>query len=1126
MQNYESIRILGEGSFGKVYLMRHKATRKLVCTKVIKIKNVPKKEREACRMEIKLLQKLQHPNIVGYKEDFYSRNRESLCIVMNYCDGGDLTAKIKSARRRLFPEDTILNWFVQMALGLHYMHENRVLHRDLKSQNIFLLGNGRLVLGDLGISKVLEGTMDFAQTCIGTPYYMSPEIFKNKPYNHKSDVWALGCVLYEMTTLKHAFDANSLNGLACKIIRGQYPPIHRQYSRHLNGLIKTMLNINPVDRPSLRDILRAPFIRKHVVRLLRDMVERAPSKLGEGTMGVKAAVMGAAGGARSLMGEYGPEVENLRRQLVAIDLGSVISRALEPPSVDVVRPDSPTSVRRLAKEQALALQREEERKKSVEAALEKLRMEKEERARQQQWRYRGGRKPPVPRRAESKPSGRGGAGSVRPPVSVAGVAASAANRRSKAAARRRVEPGGAGAVGGSDASRRAAAEAERRRAEEASAKEEGERRRVRNLELWEEAQKEREAERAKKKEEARRKRREREEEWGREKERVERERRAKELEQQQQEAAVAAAEAAAEREREREREIRRRTEDAKAEQPHVQVPSLASRRSRSNANGHSGTNDSNGSASTGSKPRRRSFNQPAAMGGDEGGYSGLGVAKPLVRDPFSNLPPRGGAQAVGGPANAGGGNSSSRGRASSGSGSYGAGGADVGAGSPPFDEAALVGLSAKDRVLARKQQKALEEERARREQLEAAERLNRAARAAASERHKAQYRPSDDPHGSGALSQRDDTSGNGAAGGGGVAGGPVHPPFQAMESDDQLMLAEAKRSGNEGADRAAGDGRELSEAKARAMLGRLDSQDSQMSMDDLKGELPDSRYAKPERDGLVRRATFSSDEDGDDDLGSEGAGEEDDGDAPEDGDVSVGGPGDNSWEGDQAEDDMDLEERENELQEELRQATTRCDDLRATLHETRTLMGPGALLGVGAAVGKRSMVMAAPPPLVTEEDSEEESDDIGGFAEEEEDDEDDDEEEVGEGVIAPEPALGDEGAVMKTPKKKRVLEQELVDAPSPHTGRLSDRIRVLRERCVAGLGPDTFRNAYNYLKDEQTAAADNDNVVTESGGERFEGVEDEDERIHRGLAAIIGADKLHFWGIIDQLIFIEETHFG
>jgi serine/threonine protein kinase len=95
---------------------------------------------------------------------------------MQFCDGGDLSGQIKTAarNRKLFAESKILHWFVQMALGLHYMHAQRVLHRDLKTQNIFLTGNGRLVLGDLGISKVLEGTMDFAQTCIGTPYYMSP----------------------------------------------------------------------------------------------------------------------------------------------------------------------------------------------------------------------------------------------------------------------------------------------------------------------------------------------------------------------------------------------------------------------------------------------------------------------------------------------------------------------------------------------------------------------------------------------------------------------------------------------------------------------------------------------------------------------------------------------------------------------------------------------------------------------------------------------------------------------------------------------------------------------------------------------------------------------------------------
>lgn len=200
--SYSQMKVLGEGSFGKVYLMRQKDARKLVCVKVIKLKNIPRKEREACKAEVSLLRRLNHPNICGYKESFLSKNKDSLCIVMEFCDGGDLSDVITRAKNQLFRESKILHYFVQMSLGLQFMHSNRILHRDLKTQNIFLLGNGRLVLGDLGICKVLEGTTDFAKTCIGTPYYMSPEIFKNKPYNHKSDIWALGCVLYEMVTLK------------------------------------------------------------------------------------------------------------------------------------------------------------------------------------------------------------------------------------------------------------------------------------------------------------------------------------------------------------------------------------------------------------------------------------------------------------------------------------------------------------------------------------------------------------------------------------------------------------------------------------------------------------------------------------------------------------------------------------------------------------------------------------------------------------------------------------------------------------------------------------------------------------------------------------------------------------
>jgi serine/threonine protein kinase len=145
-------------------------------------------QREGCQLEIQLLQSLEHPGIVEYVESFQLPKSSMLCIVMAFCEGGDLTNFVKKQRSMKLAEKDVLDYFVQMALALHYMHSRNILHRDLKTQNIFLK-NGFLKLGDFGISKILDNSMDFAQTCIGTPYYMSPELFKNKPYNFKSGMF-------------------------------------------------------------------------------------------------------------------------------------------------------------------------------------------------------------------------------------------------------------------------------------------------------------------------------------------------------------------------------------------------------------------------------------------------------------------------------------------------------------------------------------------------------------------------------------------------------------------------------------------------------------------------------------------------------------------------------------------------------------------------------------------------------------------------------------------------------------------------------------------------------------------------------------------------------------------------
>lgn len=462
MQDYKVLRPVGKGSFGKVYLAQNIVDKKNYCLKVIKLKGIPPKEREACRNEVMLMQRLQHPNIVAYKDSFFANGRDNLCIVMTFADGGDLGQRISDAKSHLFKEDQIMHWFVQAALAIHYMHENKVLHRDIKAQNIFMLGNGRLVLGDLGISKVLDGTVQFAQTQIGTPYYMSPELFKNKPYNHKSDVWALGCVLYELCTLVHPFDAGNIQGLAQKIMKGSYAPISAKYSTSLRNLVSSMLAVNVNSRPSVAEVLQQPYLKKHIYNFVKDIAERSNQGVGaavfanevhgqaglqpvsEGTMIFRAAAMKAAnvGGGDALTAAVaaglGPHANNLNQQLIGLGLQSTVKQALQDAVVSVStpaaglkpafslqnlvkekesapvvaapvvvapsvpqqkvsssdsndkvilgpdgRPLSPTRARKYLKEQQAALEREEERKRAVEAALERLRKEKELRAKMQ-----------------------------------------------------------------------------------------------------------------------------------------------------------------------------------------------------------------------------------------------------------------------------------------------------------------------------------------------------------------------------------------------------------------------------------------------------------------------------------------------------------------------------------------------------------------------------------------------------------------------------------------------------------------------------------------------------------------------------------------------------------------------
>ncbi|XP_053278993.1 serine/threonine-protein kinase Nek3 isoform X1 [Pleuronectes platessa] len=259
METYSLLRVIGEGSFGRAVLVCCKNTQQKYVLKEIQLsKNRSKMENS--RREAVLLSGMKHPNIVAFREAFEAD--DLLCIVMEFCSGGDLLQRIRLQKTMQFCLDDILRWFSQMCAGAKHIHEKRVLHRDLKSKNIFLTDNGTIKLGDFGSACILNSSKAYAQTYVGTPYYVAPEIWDNKPYNNKSDVWSLGCVLYELCTLRHPFQATSWKSLILKVCRGAYPPLPEHLPYELRYLVKHMFKTNPKDRPSLQTILTSHRVSK------------------------------------------------------------------------------------------------------------------------------------------------------------------------------------------------------------------------------------------------------------------------------------------------------------------------------------------------------------------------------------------------------------------------------------------------------------------------------------------------------------------------------------------------------------------------------------------------------------------------------------------------------------------------------------------------------------------------------------------------------------------------------------------------------------------------------------------------------------------------------------------------
>ncbi|CAD8053242.1 unnamed protein product [Paramecium sonneborni] len=271
-QCYKEIKIIGRGQFGIVYLIQHKQTMKEYASKKI--------NGECQRSELDILFKMKHPNIINVYECF--RDENQTIIIMDYCQKGDLwnmiQYRILEGKNRGYTQKVVEQWLVQLIMGLAFIHENNVIHRDLKSSNILIKDDGQLKIADFGVAKILKED-NMAKTITGSPFYLSPEISQGLGYSYSSDLWSLGCILFEMCTLKRAFDGQQFDQVLQNIQqrklqqeiliqdnKDQTISDTRKYSLELVNLIQSLLNLDPSKRPQAKELLKSSYIAKIVLQ--------------------------------------------------------------------------------------------------------------------------------------------------------------------------------------------------------------------------------------------------------------------------------------------------------------------------------------------------------------------------------------------------------------------------------------------------------------------------------------------------------------------------------------------------------------------------------------------------------------------------------------------------------------------------------------------------------------------------------------------------------------------------------------------------------------------------------------------------------------------------------------------
>ena len=361
LSDFQIGKTLGKGAFSSVCIVKRKLDNKTYAMKRVKISQLSPSDKDGSLNEIRILASLEHPNIIGYKEAFYDMASQTLNIVMEYADDGDLSSKIKhnKANGLMFTEHLIWDYLIQILYGLKYLHDNKIMHRDLKSANLFLMKDNTVKIGDLNVSKITRGGMAYTQT--GTPFYASPEIWADKPYDYKCDIWSVGCIVYEMCQLRPPFKGTSLKELCQCVQKGKYDDIPNYYSKELSYVISKFLVVNPKRRTDCDALLKDEVVARKIKEIMKE----------------KGNVRGEEGGMATLM-----KTIKMPRNLKEINKALPMKRYKKKQKEEMMENDGYETMKRKMKEEMMMKCNNGGGKSDVQELMEFFDVEKEEKERE------------------------------------------------------------------------------------------------------------------------------------------------------------------------------------------------------------------------------------------------------------------------------------------------------------------------------------------------------------------------------------------------------------------------------------------------------------------------------------------------------------------------------------------------------------------------------------------------------------------------------------------------------------------------------------------------------------------------------------------------------------------------